>query len=235
MMRPADLRLRIVAACLVVGAITTLHTLSVAAATAAATLAALAAIGWPGWRRLLHVEGFLLLLFLTLPFTVPGTPLLHVGPLTASVEGMARAALVAAKVSASVAVLLLLLGDIEPARLGGALRALHMPERLARLFVLTVRYVGLIRDEAGRLQEAMRARAFRPRSNRHTWRSYGNLVGMLLVRALDRAQRVEEAMACRGGEGPFPWRAAPAPAQRDWLGFGLIGCAALAAVAADRL
>ena len=40
------------------------------------------------WHRLLHVESFVLLLFLTLPFSVAGLPLLTIGPLTASVEGL---------------------------------------------------------------------------------------------------------------------------------------------------
>lgn len=236
-MRPADLRLRLVAALGVVASISALRTLPVAAATGAAILGLALAAGWrrPAWRRLLHVEAFLLLLFLTLPFTMAGTPLFSLGPLAASAEGVARAALVAAKTSACVMVLMLLLGDIEPARLGAALRALHVPERLVRLFVMTVRYADLIREEAARLHEAMRARAFRARSSRHTWRSYGNLVGMLLVRALERARRVEEAMLCRGLSRQFPYRAAPAPSLRDWAGFGLLAGAALAALLADRL
>ena len=88
--------------------------------------------------------------------------------------------------------------------------------------MLTVRYLSLIRDEARRLHDAMRARAFAPRSNRHTWQSYGYLIGMLLVRALERARRVEEAMACRGYSGRFPYAALVAPRARDWVGFALI-------------
>ena len=56
-----------------------------------------------------------------------------------------------------------------------------------RLFVMTVRYVSVIRMEAARLRTAMKARAFKPSTNRHTYTSYGNLIGMLLVRSLDRA------------------------------------------------
>lgn len=230
MRAPPDLRLRIVAAFVAIACLSQVTSLPVAAG-------ALAVVGmcvaWSRpqaqlWRRLLHVEGFLLLLFLTLPFTMAGQPLLALGPLTASMEGVARAALIACKVSASVLILTAMLGAIEPARLGTALRGLYLPEALVRLFVLTARYVSLIRDEARRLHEAMRLRGFRPRSSRHTWRSYGNLLGMLLVRALDRAQRVEEAMRCRGYDGRFPRLAQPAPAARDWagltaaLGFGLL-------------
>lgn len=237
MITSGDLRLRIVAAFVLIACISQLHALPVAGAVLALVMLAVwrAAPGAPAWRRLLHVEGFMLLLFATLPFTLAGRPLFTLGPLTASVEGVWRAALIASKVSASVLVLMTLLGDAEPSRLGAALRGLRVPERLTRLLVMTVRYTSLIRDEARRLHDAMRARGFRPRSNRHTWRSYGNLIGMLLVRALERAQRVEEAMLCRGYDGRFPYRAQPAPTRRDWAGFGLIVGSGALALVMDRL
>ena len=234
---PEDLRLRIVAAFVAVACVSQLHSLAVAAGVLAAVAAAvwLGAPGKAAWRRLLHVEGFMLLLFATLPFTMAGRPLLTVGPLTASVEGSWRAALIACKVSSSVLLLTALLGTVEPARLGAALRGLYVPERVCRLFAMTARYVWLIRDEARRLHDAMRARGFRPRSNRHTWRSYGNLIGMLLVRSLDRAQRIEEAMLCRGYSGRFPHVARDAPALRDWAGLALLAGLGAVALAVDRL
>lgn len=236
-MIPADLRLRLVAAVLLVLAASQLAHLGPAlAALALALLLALAARPDRAlWRRLRHVEGFVALLLLTLPFAVPGAPLLTLGPLSASLEGLARAALLAAKVTTAALVLLALLGTVEPIRLGAALHALRLPEPLVRLFVLTLRYLGLIGDEARRLREAMRARAFRARTDRHTWRSFGNLIGMLLVRALDRARRVEEAMRLRGFSGRFPHAALAAPTARDWTSFALLTGLAAAALLLDRL
>ena len=46
-------------------------------------------------------------------------------------------------------------------------------------------------------------RGFRPRLDRHTYRSLGYLVGMLLVRSFDRAERILAAMKCRGFQGHF--------------------------------
>jgi cobalt/nickel transport system permease protein len=234
---PQDLRLRLVAAFVAVAALSQLHDLATAVIALAGVglIALVSGVERSLWRRLLHVESFVLLLFLTLPFTVPGAPLLTLGPLTASSEGVARAALIACKVSASVLVLMTFLGNVDPTRLGAALHALHVPEAIVRLFVLTVRYLSLIRGEARRLHEAMRARAFRAGSNRHTWRSYGYLIGMLLVRALERAQRVEEAMRCRGFSGRFPHAAVPAPAIRDWVAFVGLSGLAVATLLVDRI
>jgi cobalt/nickel transport system permease protein len=110
--------------------------------------------------------------------------------------------------------LLGLVGGLEPAVLGHALARLRVPDKLVHLLLLTVRQIELVHQELGRLRRAMRARAFQPRSDRHTWVSYGNLIGMLLVRSLDRSQRMLAAMRCRGFDGRLyllderRWRAA---------------------------
>ncbi|MGE4373939.1 MAG: cobalt ECF transporter T component CbiQ [Xanthobacter sp.] len=236
-MRPDDPRLRLVAALVLIGCLSQLHMPTVAGAALALVIIWSVASGAfrHFWHRLLHVEGFMLLLFLTLPFTVSGTPILSLGPLTASLDGIWMAVLIACKVSASVLVLMALLGDMEPSRFGAALRGCHVPERLSRLLVMTARYVSLIRDEARRLQESMRARGFQPGSNRHSWRSYGNLIGMLLVRALERAERVEEAMLSRGYHGHFPYRTFGRPSVQDWAVFILIAASGMAALLVDRL
>jgi cobalt/nickel transport system permease protein len=47
----------------------------------------------------------------------------------------------------------------------------------------------------------MKARGFQPTTNLHTYKTYAHLVGMLLVRSADRAERVRNAMLCRGFRG----------------------------------
>lgn len=236
-MIPGDLRLRIVAAFVLV--IVTTQLANPASVIVALVFAlALTFSARPDrhlWRRLVHVEGFVALLLCTLPFTIPGEPLFSIGPLSASAEGLARALLVAGKVTASVLLVLTFLGTVEPMRLGAALHSLRVPEPIVRLLVLTLRYLSLIRDEARRLLDAMRMRGFRPRTNRHTWRSYGNLVGMLLVRALERAQRIEEAMRCRGFAGRFPFATLGSPPRADWVSFSAMLAVALAGMAWDRI
>lgn len=202
---PGDLRLRLPAGLAVLLLLAPLQGLAPAATGLCLVLLLLALARQPlPWHRLWHLEAFLILLLLTLPFTVPGQPLLRLGPVTASAEGLLRALTLVAKVSASVLLVFALFADTAPESLGAALRALRLPEPLVRIFLGLTRYLALIRAEMARLQEAMRARSFRPRSTLHTWRSYGFLIGMMLIRALDRADRVEEAMRLRGYQGRMP-------------------------------
>lgn len=114
------------------------------------------------------------------------------------------AALIATKANAILIALTALLSTIEPVALGHALQQLRCPGKLTHLFLFTVRYLDVLHLEYGRLRNAMRARAFRPRLDAHTLRTYGYLVGMLLVRAFERAERIEQAMRCRGFQGRYP-------------------------------
>lgn len=153
------------------------------------------------WRRLMAMEGFMLVLLVMLPFSVAGTPWLNLGPFSASLEGLQRALEIVLTANTVVLLLMALIGTLEPVVLGHALGQLRLPEKLIHLFLFTVRYVGVLFEEYQRLRLAMRARAFVAGSNRHTWRSLGWLLGMLLVRSLERSRRILAAMKCRGFNG----------------------------------
>ncbi|HMN88201.1 MAG TPA: cobalt ECF transporter T component CbiQ [Bauldia sp.] len=233
-----DPRVRLVLALAVVATVIALSSplALVAAIALAGALVALARLpAGATLRRLMHVEGFLLLLLVLLPFTTPGTPALAFGPLTASAEGIARAVGIVLRVNAAVLATFALVGGLEPVRAGRAAARLGVPEKLVHLFLFAVRYVGVFRAETVRLVEAMRVRGFVAGSNRHTWRSLGNLVGMILVRSIERAERVEEAMRCRGYSGRLPHAPATPLAPRDHA-FATATILALAALLAlDRL
>lgn len=154
-------------------------------------------------HRLLHIEGFMIVLLVALPFTISGDRVLALGPLVASQQGLERALMIALKVNAAALLLLALISTLEPVRLGKALTQLGLPASLAHMLLLTLRYVAVLRSEAHRLQDAMRARGFMAGSNMHTWKSLGNLTGQILVRSVERAERVEEAMRLRGFTGRF--------------------------------
>jgi cobalt/nickel transport system permease protein len=199
-----DPRLRVLAA--LAFALVTVSLSNPGVALAALVLAALLFAAGDGHlrpllRRLLALEALMLLLLVTLPFSVAGEPLLTMGPLNASREGLATALLILLKANAVVIAVLALVGTLEPMAFAHALARLGCPEKLVHLLALTVRQVHLLERELERLRRAMRARAFVARSDRHTWRSYGHLLGMLLVRSLQRSRRIHAAMRCRGFHG----------------------------------
>ena len=233
-----DPRVRLLAALVVVAGIIALST-PLALGTALGgglVLVALARLPATLLRhRLMHVEGFMLVLLVLLPFTTPGTAVLTLGPLAASGEGLTRAFIIALKVNAAMLSTFALLGSLEPVRLGRAAAQLGLPEKLVHLFLFAVRYVGVFQAEATRLVEAMRARAFVLRSDRHTWRTLGNLAGLMLVRSLERAERVEEAMRCRGYAGRLPATPTTPLALRDFAFTATTALVVAGLIVADRL
>jgi cobalt/nickel transport system permease protein len=152
-------------------------------------------------RRLLPLEILLVFLVLVLPWTTPSPGMLD--PAEVSRGGLFLAMVIALKANAVVLLFLTLLGTMDATELGHALAHLRVPKKLAHLLLFTVRYLDLLHREYLRLRAAMKVRSFRPRMNRHTYRAYGYLVGMLLVRSFDRAERILAAMKCRGFQGRF--------------------------------
>ncbi len=231
-----DLRPHLIAAVLAALAIAALHRLPVA--LAALTLAAgFALAARPDPRRLLHrlahVEGFLLILLVFLPFTTPGEALFRLGPLTATTEGATRALLILCKVNAMALTLFTLFDRAAVEWLGRSLAALGVPARFVRLTELLLRHSHTARDGLARQSQAMRARAFRPATNLHTMISTGHLIGGTLLRAFDRAERVEEAMRLRGGSlaaAPMPPMTRPA-----WVRITSVAVLAAGFVLADRV
>lgn len=186
-------------------------------------------------KNLMHIEGFLLVLLLVLPFTVPGEPIAALGPLSISAQGAERAVSIFIRVNAAALVILSLLSGVEPVRLGSAMRSLGLPESLTRLFLMTARYISLFREETHRLLQAMRARGFVPSSSRHGWKTLGNLTGMMLVRSLERSERVEDAMRARGFSGLFPSGEAEPRGRFDIAFITLASCLCAAAMARSWL
>ncbi len=204
-----DPRTRLVAAMgFAVLAVALDHPLALGLALALAVVAALAARLplWPTLRRMLALDGFMVLALITLPFTVPGDAVMigGIAGLTPSRQGVAQAVAIMLKTNGVVLMVLALAGTMDAVTLGRSLAQLGMPAKLVQLYLFTVRYLDVLHQEYARLRIAMRARAFVMGCNRHSWISLGYLFGMLMVRSLDRAERIERAMRCRGFDGHFP-------------------------------
>lgn len=155
------------------------------------------------FSRLAAVNVFVLFLWAILPFSQPGEPVLTLWGFDATREGIILAGLITLKSNAIVLAFIALVASIPVSELGRALRRLRVPDKLAHLLVFTYRYVFVMAGEYQRMRQAMKIRGFTPRTNLHTYRTLAYLAGMVLVRGLDRSERVYKAMLCRGFDGRF--------------------------------
>jgi cobalt/nickel transport system permease protein len=167
----------------------------------------LAGVGNVPRRWALTRLGFLALVLapflLVLPLIHTGGPVLTLGPLTLALDGVWAACLLIAK---TLTLFLLMLVLLTSAPLPDTLKAaesLGVPGVLVQLALLTYRYVFVLAGELGRLRVALRVRGYRNRATLHSYRTVGHVAGMLLVRGAERAERIGQAMRCRGFDGHF--------------------------------
>jgi len=153
--------------------------------------------------RLLIVNSFVFFLWLLLPFTTKGPPLFSIGPLIATKAGILSVALITLKSNTIILALMALMATMSVFTMGRALSDLCVPSKIVHLIFLTYRYIHVINIEYRRLIKAAKIRGFHPGNNLHTYRTYAYLVGMLLVKSYERAERVRAAMLCRGFRGKF--------------------------------
>jgi cobalt/nickel transport system permease protein len=84
-----------------------------------------------------------------------------------------------------------------------AAHALRFPTLLLHVVMLTYRYVFVLGQELRRMRTSLRVRGYRIRANAHTYRTIAHVAGTLFVRGYERAERVGQAMRCRGFDGRF--------------------------------
>lgn len=165
--------------------------------------------------------GVLLFVWIVVPVTYADDPLTRIGPVAISASGVHLCIQITLKALAILLAFMALVATMPTAALGHCLNKLAVPSKLVQLLLLAYRYIFVIEQEYQRLFRAVKMRNFRPRTNMHTYRTYAYLVGMLFVRASERADRVHQAMKCRGFGGHFFTLVRYAPTVWNaLLGFG---------------
>lgn len=120
---------------------------------------------------------------------------------------------------------LLLIATTGMNRLAAAMRAIRIPRLFVLVFFLTFRYISVLGEELARSLRAYSLRAPTQKGVRlHAW---GSLVGQMLLRAFDRADRVYQAMLVRGFTGEYavgnskPFRITDLAWLTGWVAFFL--------------
>jgi cobalt/nickel transport system permease protein len=163
--------------------------------------------------RLIPVNVFCLLLWLTIPLNswVNSGTVDLVSPVMAALRYTLR-------INAAALVYMLFIVPLGIGGLANVLMKWGVPKKLAALLILTYRYIFLL---YGRLSVSLLSMGLRrPKQNTLSlWRSYTAVFASSLGAALFRSQKIETAMRERGFDGVFPVSAVFAWKVRDtvWL------------------
>jgi cobalt/nickel transport system permease protein len=156
------------------------------------------------WRlvgaRLAVAQVLLLPCVIILPFSFGGASV-SVGALTLSQEGLRWAALFYCRALAIIALGIALVYSTPMVVLLRALQSLRLPRVLVEIALLTYRYLFTLAAEGMRMRWALVTRGFGARSFRTSYRPLANGIGMALVRSVERTERIQQAMYCRGFQG----------------------------------
>lgn len=153
--------------------------------------------------RLLFINFFIGILWLFIPFSIPGNSLWNIGPFCVSYEGVFKMFFITLRCNTIILILISYISTIPVVILGQSLYKMGLNNKLTQLLFLFYRYLDVIYLELQRLFNSLKARGFTPGSNMHTYRTFANLIGVLLVRSWERAERIYEAMLCRGFAGKY--------------------------------
>ena len=154
-------------------------------------------------KRLKPLFWFLLMIWIILPLTFEGDILYRFYGFKITGQGVVLCIKITIK---SISILFLftaLIATMTVASLGNGLHRIHVPDKMVFLVLMTYRYISVIEQEYKRLLRAAKFRGFNPGTNLHSYKTFAYLAGMLFVRASLRAQRVHQAMLCRGFNQKF--------------------------------
>jgi cobalt/nickel transport system permease protein len=160
----------------------------------------------PGWFALRLATALVMLaLFVCWRpfFPRPDEPTVDVAGIALSIPGLWFGLVLLMRAAGLVTLMLVLLATAPLHDTLKAAHALHVPRLLVHIATLSYRYVFVLGEEFGRLRTALRVRGFRNRADRRSYHTIGQVAGTLLLRSHERAERVAQAMRCRGFDGRF--------------------------------
>ncbi|MCA9411782.1 MAG: energy-coupling factor transporter transmembrane protein EcfT [Candidatus Omnitrophica bacterium] len=116
-----------------------------------------------------------------------------------------------------------------------SLQDLGIPKMLIQTFLFTYRYLFVYLDQLRKMRIAMKSRGFQPGFNKNSFKTYGNMVGMLLFTSFEQTERILNSMKSRGYDGHIRILYEPARQPLDWLKLTVLIILSIVLALGDRL
>jgi cobalt/nickel transport system permease protein len=164
-------------------------------------------------KKLILVSPFAIMVGIFNPL-LDQQPMLHLGTFTVT-GGWLSFLSILLRFSLTVSAMLILVATTGFNAVCMAMVKLGMPRIFAVQLLMLYRYIFVLIDEGLRMYQARTLRSFQKRGM--AMKTYGHMAGQLLLRTLDRAQRIHLAMLCRGFDGTIHIRQSLHITVRDIL------------------
>ena len=148
----------------------------------------------------------------------------HIGSLAVS-QGMVSFASVMLKTMLTVFAVLILIATTPFIEINRQLVAMRIPKIFCLSLIMTYRYLSVLLGEAASMFTAYSMRA--PGKKGIVMKDMGGFLGLLILRSFDRAERVYQAMKCRGFQNMYHGKKRESPRRHDWVYAVLLSLAIL--------
>lgn len=85
--------------------------------------------------------------------------------------------------------------------IAASLQTLKAPPKLIALFFFVGKFVIIIKNEFETTKQVMKIRNFKSKSNLFSYKIYANVIGMMIVKCFDRAEKLKYSMILRNFQG----------------------------------
>ncbi|SFL50512.1 cobalt ECF transporter T component CbiQ [Pelosinus propionicus] len=96
-----------------------------------------------------------------------------------------------------------------------AMAQIGVPKPIVIQILFMYRYLHVLLEEFLKTNQAYDLRSFKTTGIHY--KAWGSLLGQLLLRTMDRAQRIYQAMLCRGFDGKVPLRSAASWTKKEYV------------------
>ncbi|KXA93495.1 hypothetical protein AKJ64_00375 [candidate division MSBL1 archaeon SCGC-AAA259E17] len=165
---------------------------------------------------------FILPFLVIMPLTVKGAPVLEIGAVEISMEGIRFGSLVAVRALSAVILVFPMVGTMKFTETLKALEELKVPTFLVQMLMFTYRYIFTFLNQFSTMRRAMNSRGFKLEANLGSLKTLGRAIGMLFVRSCERSKRVYQAMLSTGYTGHPKTLTEFELNNRDWIMAGTL-------------
>ena len=138
------------------------------------------------------------------------------------------ALLVAVRSNCMVAFVLLCFDQKDANALACGMQQLRLPDVLVSMVFFTAKFIELLRRECVQFKNTAKVRGFVPKTTLLTYRTVAGFVGMLIIKAFERARQLQYTMKVRQFQGRiYTLEATPCPRLGEW---GLLGVSGISLV-----
>jgi len=81
------------------------------------------------------------------------------------------------------------------------MQTLRFPDKLVSLFFFVGKFIIIIKQEFNTTKKVMRVRNFQAKTDLFSYKVYANVIGMLIVKCFDRAEKLKNTMILRNFQG----------------------------------